>query len=172
MDKDYKELMTQVGDERFSSRFAELEKTIYEFIKEAGYVGQVECNERILYHVLLDYYSDIERLKVFHDIEHTKTDKVIAYLIYWILRRKPIQFTYSEEEKDIFPNERFACYLLVNECLWKDYDGNLDEKGYKQLDNYMDLVLYYFKYRQLNPQVIELMIESFKMGRWFPINPT
>ncbi|MCM1498867.1 MAG: hypothetical protein NC124_10425 [Clostridium sp.] len=32
------------------------------------------------------------------------------------------------------------------------------------LDKYIDLLLYYFKYRELNPQVIELIIESFKMG--------
>ena len=28
----------------------------------------------------------------------------------------------------------------------------------------IDLVLYYLKYRECNPQVLELMIESFKMG--------
>ena len=32
------------------------------------------------------------------------------------------------------------------------------------LDEYIDLLLYYLKYRECNPQVLELMIESFKMG--------
>ena len=34
----------------------------------------------------------------------------------------------------------------------------------KKLDDYMEMVLYYFKYRECNPQVVELVIESFKMG--------
>lgn len=170
MEKDYTELLAKIGEENFSNRFAELEKTINTFLEEAGYEGQFECNERILYHVLLDYYSDIDRLKEFHDIIHTKTDKVMAYLIYWIVRRKPVQFMYNKDEKDIFVNERFACYLVINECLWKESEYRLDEDGYEKVDNYIELLLYYFKYRQLNPQVIELMIESFKIGRLFPIH--
>jgi hypothetical protein len=170
MEKDYQELMHDVGEKKFSSRFDELLKTINDFLQEAQYDDNVVCNERILYHVLLDYYSDIRRLKEFHDILHTKTDKVMAYLIFWIVRRKPIQYTkFSEDEKDIFVNERFACYLLINECLWKEGYYKINDGEAEQVDAYIDLLLYYFKYRQINPQVIELMIESFKIGRLFPI---
>lgn len=35
-------------------------------IDEAGYGGHVECNERILLNVLLDYWADIFRLKDLH----------------------------------------------------------------------------------------------------------
>ena len=171
MEETYVELLSEVGEENFASRFDELLKLIDKFLNEAGYKNSVTCNERILYHVLLDYYSDIARLKDFHSIMHTKSDKVMAYLIFWIVRRKPIQFSeFTEEEKDIFVNERFACFLLVNECLWKDPNYKLSGDELEEVDRYIELLLYYFKYRPIHPQVIELMIESFKIGRLFPIN--
>ncbi len=168
MQQDYMELFDKVGREKFESRFTELLKEINAFLHQAQYDGNVVCNERILYHVLLDYYSDILRLKEFHDIKYAKTDKVIAYLIYWIIRRKPIQLKeFSDTEKDIYVNERFACTLLLSECLLNNSDKNLTKEQAQKFDKYVDLLLYYFKYRQVNPQVIELVIESFKIGKFF-----
>lgn len=167
-EKDYSELISEVGEENFQSRLNMLLKQIDDFINISGYTGVVECNERILYHVLLDYYSDIYRLKKFHGIDYTKTDKIVAYTVYWLLRRKPIQFIgFSAEEKDIFVNERFACYFLMQECLLRRCDYKLEGEAVKQVDDYIEMVLYYFKYRPVNAQVIELMIESFKIGRLF-----
>lgn len=162
---DYTELIANVGKENFESRFHELLDSINKFLSEAKYPDTVICNERILYHVLLDYFSDIARLKEFHKIKHAKSDKVIAYTIYWIVRRKPIQLTeFSDSEYDIFVNERYACNLLLAECLLEN-DTNITKNDVlEQFDKYIDLLLYYFKYRALNPQVIELLIESFKMG--------
>lgn len=162
---DYKDLLEKVGKDNFESRFHELLNSMNKFLSEAKYPDSIICNERILYHVLLDYYSDIARLKEFHKIKHTKSDKVIAYIIYWILRRKPIQLTeFSDSEYDIFVNERYACNLLLAECLLENDAGITNNSVLEQLDKYIDLLLYYFKYRALNPQVIELLIESFKMG--------
>ncbi len=173
MYRDYKELIKKVGEDDFQSRLEELTRLIDTFLQEAGFNDYAACNERILYHVLLDYYSDIFRLEEFHEIAHPKTDKITAYLIYWILRRKPIQFLcFSEDEKDIFVNERFACTLLLNECLLEDNDYKLNKTVLEKADAYLDLILYYFKYRPYNAQVIELLIESFKMGRYFPITTT
>lgn len=174
MRTDYQELLKDIGKDNFNSRFDELLKQINAFLSEAKYDESVNCNERILYHALLDYYSDIARLKDFHEIKHTKTDKKMAYLVYWIQRRKPIQFgEYLSKEKDIFVNERFCCYLLINECLLQSSDAainiKLDEEKMSMFDRYIDMVYYYLKYRQVDPQVLELVIETFKAGRLFPI---
>ena len=169
MISDYKKLMNEIGEDNFTNRLNELLRSADAFLNEAGYNTSIVCNERILYHVLLDFYSDIARLQEFHEIKNTKTDKVMAYLIFWIVRRKPIQIPVScQEERDIFVNERFACYLLINECLLQDDQYKLNNDGLNKVDRYIELLLYYFKYRQINPQVIELVIESFKIGRLFP----
>lgn len=79
-------------DEKNESRLRELINSANEFIKEAGYDQYVRCDERIMLNVLIDYYTDIYRLKEFHDIELVRTEKVIAYTVAWIVRRKPLQF--------------------------------------------------------------------------------
>lgn len=161
----YRDMIHEIGEEKFESRFMELKKTADEFIKEAGYEGYVECNERILIQVLLDYWTDIFRLKDFHEIEKTRTDKIFSYTIAWIIKRKPLQFIhYPSDEKDIYVNERFAAFLLLNECLLCGEKRFVKKEDLKKLDSYICTVLYYFKYRECNPQVVELMIESFKMG--------
>ena len=168
MEKDYSEIIKQVGINDFHNRLLEMQRTINAFLSEAEYPNWVCCNNRILYHALLDYYADITRLKEFHSIKHTKTDKVVAYMVYWILRRKPIQLNQdSDDEKDIFVNERFACNFLLAECLLENINSQLTSDLEEKLDKYIDLLLYYFKYRPINPQVIELLIESFKMGNAF-----
>lgn len=175
MQQNYIELIHEVGEKEFDSRFSEIQKQINEFLVAAGYIstieetGCVECNDRILYHVLLDYYSDIHRLKEFHQIKHTKTDKNIAYLSYWILKRKPIQATNSiAEDKDIFINERFVCYIIIYECLQLKQENSvsrkLDEQQRIRYEKYIDLLLYFLKYRECTAQMLELLIETFKMG--------
>lgn len=120
------------------------------------------------------FYADIMRLSEFHHIDEVKTDKIVTYTTFWILKRKPIQLLqFSDKEKDIFVNERFACCFLINECLsdtsFGKIDGKIDNFNRKYYEEYIDLLLYYFKYRTLNPQVLELVIETFKIGRLFPV---
>lgn len=161
---DYSNLLKKFGLEEFKSRFNDIKNSADAFIKQAGFENNVYCNERILSQMLLDYYSDIDRLKEFHNIERVRPEKIFAYTISWIIRRKPLQYSNnSKEEKDIFINERFAVYILLNDCMCSgnmlvppDYQKNLDE--------YIDLLLYHFKYRRCDPQTIELAISSFKMG--------
>ena len=163
---DYSDLIKTFGIEEFKSRFEQIEKSAEDFIKESGFEKTVYCNERILAQLLLDYYSDIERLKDFHSIKRVRTEKIFAYTIAWIIRRKPLQYKdNSVEEKDVFVNERFAAYLLLNECMCCGKEFVLPEHK-KDLDEYIDLLFYYFKYRECNPQTIELAISSFKMGTY------
>lgn len=162
----YEEVIKKTGGiEVIEERFKWLRDVSTDFVNEAGYADTVICNDRILLHVVLDYFSDIQRLKDFHGIEKVRTDKIFAYTVKWILKRKPLQFkSESIDELDIFVNERFALFLMINECILKDVDKVLESEGMKKFDEYLDYVLYYFKYRECNAQVIELMIESFKMG--------
>lgn len=158
----YVDMINEIGKDKFKARLKELKKSADEFIKEAGYSETVRCNERILAHTLLDYYADISRLKDFHEIELIRTEKIFAYTIAWIIKRKPLQFI-NTNEKDIYVNERFAAYLMINECLHCG-EKNIAPSDQDDLNEYIDLIFYYLKYRECNPQVLELAMESFKMG--------
>lgn len=161
----YDEIVKRVGKKKFEERFEELIKSANVYIQEAGYEGHVQCNQRIMLNVMLDYFADIFRLKEFHDIEKVRTEKIFAYTVAWLVRRKPLQFIHdTDEEKDMFVNERFAAYLLLNECLLGGEKKVVSDENKSKLDEYIELLLYYFKYRECNPQVLELAIESFKMG--------
>ena len=161
----YNQLIKNDEKGKFESRLTELIETANAFIEEAGYSEYVRCDERIMMNVVLDYMADIHRLKEFHNIDRIRTEKIIAYTISWIVRRKPLQFIESpKHEIDIFVNERFAAYLMINECLADDNKKFISNKNQKKFIEYTDLLLYYFKYRECNPQVFELAIESFKMG--------
>ena len=70
----------------------------------------------------------------------------------------------AEDEKDIYVNERFATFLMLNECLLCGEKRFVGSENQSRLDEYINLLFYYFKYRECNPQVVELAIESFKMG--------
>lgn len=167
----YKELLEVFSEEKIKERFFFIKNKAIAFLDAASYSNTVQCNDRILMHVIVDYFSDILRLKEFHDIEYTNRDKITAYMIYWILRRKPLQFINVdiESEKDIFVNERFALSIFVNECVFCDMEKEqipmLLEEDAKKFDTYIELVQYYFQYRECSAQVLELLIASFKMGR-------
>ena len=163
--RDYNYILNRVGLKKFRERLDEMMDSAERYIQEAGYSEHVICNERIMLNVLLDYFADIFRLKDFHGIENTRTEKIFAYTAAWIVKRKPLQFIHdTDEEKDIFVNERFAVFLILNECLLCGERRFVSEENRVKLDEYIDLLLYYLKYRECNPQVLELMIESFKMG--------
>ena len=131
----YSQFLKGEQKDKFQSRLEELIKTANKFIDEAGYSEYVRCDEWIMMNAC------------------------------WIIRRKTLQFfKYPENEKDIFVNERFAGYLIINECLSDDERKYIPEQYQKKFIEYTDLLLYYLKYRECNSQVLELAIESFKMG--------
>ena len=145
----YEDMIEKIGEDRLHEKYTEILASANHFIEEAGYESHVECNERILFSLILDYYADLFRLKDFHGIEWIRTEKSFAYLIAWIVRRKPL---------------RFATFLMLNECLLCGEKRFVGRENQSRLDEYINLLFYYFKYRECNPQVIELAIESFKMG--------
>ncbi len=164
----YESLIETVGEKTINEFMGFLQEQCEQFLREASYEGSVVCNDRILFHALLDYYSDIERLKQFHHIQNIRTNKVFAYVAYWILRRKPLQFVAEDiAETDIFVNERFVMFLVINECLLEGVNYALSMDGQKKFDEYVDFLFYYFKYRECSPQALELLIETFKIGLEF-----
>ena len=126
--ENYRELIDEVGVDKFRERFEELQKTAMEFIEMAGFSETAYCNERILMQVILDYFMDVMRLKEFHSIERIRTEKLFAYTISWIVRRKPIQFRRGSNTIDEAWrfSERFSGIAMLRHASWVlMYSGKL-----------------------------------------------
>lgn len=85
-----------------------------EFLKSQKLESEVRLDEVLLMHAVLDYFSDVSRLKKFHHIHHINETKVIAYETFWLLRRKPLQVvTQRQDDFLAFINEKFVFSRLA-----------------------------------------------------------
>lgn len=160
---DYSEIIDIVGEERINERLCALHDIYGKFLIETGFHDKedISLNDRVLMHSILDYFTDITRLKSFHDIDLVNQDKIISYEISWMLRRKPIQIIRADREELVYVNEKFALEILVNHLTAGTVD---DFSGNRTIIAYCNVLLYYLKYRNYDAKVLEIIISSFKAG--------
>jgi hypothetical protein len=119
-----------------------------------------------LTHAVMDYYSDIQRLKEYQKIERVNEIKIKAYETFWLLKRKPIQLMKQlEDDKMLYVNEKFLLTRLTSFMLGEDMNIPLVEDKKKAYTNYLDTLYYYLKFRRCDAQAIELMLLAFQAGR-------
>lgn len=162
----YGELLEEFGDDVISSRYAFLYEEAEEFLRSQGMTGEVTVNEVLMMHAVLDYFSDVSRLKKFHHINHINEIKVVAYESFWLLRRKPLQVCAQGQQDDLlaFVNEKFVFSRIAAFLVKEHKNLVLKQEDKKSFVNYLDTLYYYLKYRQYDPQMLELMILGFKAG--------
>ena len=97
----YDGLLEEFSEEVIQSRYAVFYEEIEEFAKSLGIREKIQISESLLSHAVLDYFTDISRLKHFHQAKHINSLKVISYETYWLLRRKPIQILVEDVYGDI-----------------------------------------------------------------------
>jgi hypothetical protein len=134
-----------------------------EFIEYHKLDNKVTINRRMLVEAIHDYFVDTDRTKNFHNIEHTNTEKVYAYIAYWLLRRKPIQviekFNGCEFINEIFITLCIASSIATEKKITKDQKvHNPSFKVFKEL------LFNNLKYRHVSQQSLELMVEAFFCG--------
>ena len=142
----YSGLLEEFSEDVIRSRYAFLYKECMEFLKSQNLESEVRLDEVLLMHAVLDYFSDVSRLKKFHHIHHINETKVIAYETFWLLRRKPLF-------------SRLAAFLVGHRK-----DQVLREQDKKAFMNYLDTLYYFLKYRQYDPKMLELMLLGFRAG--------
>jgi len=87
------------------------------FLKKNG-LGEdhVVVNGNNLIRAVVDYFTDIVRIKEFHPITNTNKEKIISYMTYWLLKRKPLQavkdFEGCEFINELFVNNYIIATLL------------------------------------------------------------
>ena len=162
---DYREFLNTTEDmyNKVESRFCSIHDIYLNFVDIMKLNDRVDImmNDRVLIHAIMDYFSDIARLKEFHNIDLVNRDKVISYESSWLLRRKPIQILNVEKEDLVYINEKFVLTILVNHLT----NGSVSDISSEEiLSNFCDALLYYFKFRNYEPKVIEMLIMAFKAG--------
>ncbi|MCH5152253.1 MAG: hypothetical protein J1F65_06345 [Clostridiales bacterium] len=153
-----------IKEERYKSRYEALLNDINNYIKASKLdKTQVVLNKYSLSCMLVDFFMDIGRLKEFHHIDRINSIKIVSYISYWFLRRKPIQVL-SDEDSLLYINEKFIT-LYILDFLMNDERGNILDREEKGLVAFREQLCYYLKYRHFDAQSIEMILMSFFAGQ-------
>ncbi|MCI9620562.1 MAG: hypothetical protein HFG85_11500 [Dorea sp.] len=170
MDKEQIKKLKEELNDSFSDSYINnagllVHKLAEEFYKENKLEGNVYFNDNIFEYCLIDILVDIARLKHFHDISRVNYIKFIAYTASWCLKRKPFQLIEGCDEKYIYVNERFALTILLQAsgCYDENFDYSAEDQ--QELINTIKQMIYHLKYRNTNPQTLELLLIGMNAGK-------
>lgn len=162
----YKDVLDNFGEKKISERYDSICELLNGFIKRNKYEGKVIVCASIVNQLIIDYFTDLYRLKEFHHIDLANYIKITAYMSYWLARRKPLQIV-EDDVNDIelaFCNENFVLSYIMR-FLQNDVINIYDEDGmYRE---FVSTLSYTLRYRTLTAQMLELMIEGFMGGKVF-----
>lgn len=169
----YDDLINRIGVERVEARYQYIFEEISKFLSSFGRENiekTLYVNERILMHSILEYFEDIEKVKSAHSLEHTNSPKIMAYMAYWLLRRHPIQITDLSESDDdlVFANEKFVLSMLLSFLTLGSESKPLTDEDRDLYIAFVNSFYYFLKFRRLDPQSIEMILLSFRLGGVYP----
>lgn len=162
----YDELMDTVGQEVIESRIMQVSQEMLDFLQANNLEQVAYIHQMALTHAIMDYFSDIQRLKDYQQIEHVNEIKIKAYETFWLLKRKPLQLKEQiEDDRLLYVNEKFLLTRLTSFML--DSEINMPILGEKSIafKNFLNTLYYYLKFRRCDAQSIELMLLAFKAGQ-------
>lgn len=164
---DYEEIVREFTEDVIRSRFEQIYEEMKAFIVSLNIDDIVKINDVILMQALMDYYSDVYRLKKYHKIQHINNIKIKAYETFWLVHRKPIQIVagHLEDDKIIYVNEKFVLSRLVCYLLDDNINTPIVEEKLHAFQNFLDTFYYYLKFRRSDPQSIEMLLLAFKAGQ-------
>lgn len=157
---DNTDIINMFGLETIKDRFEYLYKMIISFIEnfDSKYIS---INTTILEQIIIDYFSSIKEIKSFHMVNNISQAKSCAYMSYWLLRRKPIQLKDSQNDPNLsFINEKFVVFYIM---YFLTGEQKIDASN-DVFCNFMDLLLYFIKYKDTSVDSLELMITAFQAG--------
>jgi hypothetical protein len=136
-------------------------------LEKTGFEEKLRIDEESFQIFIIDYFTDVARIKDFHSIDKINIQKIYSYGIYWFLRRKPIQII--EPIPDNFDiNEKAIIGIFFPKILKEagiEYTKETkNEKLRSRLGAFVNLLFYNIKHRTYTPQSLELAIEAFLCG--------
>jgi hypothetical protein len=146
-------------------RFSTIWNEVVIVVKGMKLESKVRIDEESFQMFILDYFTDIARLKDFQAIERANVNKIYAYTLYWFLKRHSIQLV--EVVPDYFDiNEKIGIAIVMPKILTEagiKYEKMTSDVK-KRMNEFTNLLFYNLKYRLYSAQSIELMIEAFLCG--------
>lgn len=162
----YDELVSVVGEEIIESRIQQISQEMLDFLKINNLEQVAYIHEMALTHAIMDYFSDVQRLKDYQQIEHINEIKIKAYETFWLLQRKPIQLKEQiEDDRLLYVNEKFLLTRLTSFMLENEINMPLIGEKSIAFKNFLNTLYYYLKFRRCDAQSIELMLLAFKAGQ-------
>lgn len=154
-----------IDPDKFKQRYKTLLEGMEAYITGSGYGEKLLVNPSVLAAALRDYFIDINRLKELHDVSHVNSIKIVAYVSYWLLKRKPIQILDVDREL-IYANERFV-FSYIMDFLNKNIEPSDDlySSTKKGIHAFRETLFYFLKYRCNDPSSLEFVITSFFAGQ-------
>lgn len=163
----YKYILEEFGSDVVEKRTNWLKELMDSYIRQENLEETAYVSEEIFFHVIIDYFVDIYRLKSFHGIKKTNLIKIYAYTTYWILRHKPIQLKNGISEDYVFINEMFCTELIRSFLFDNPSDVSIRSEDSQNVNDFINTMLYYFKYRDFTAKSIELALVAFNAGRGY-----
>ena len=162
----YKTILNYFGDDTIQGRYRYLYDKMKEYIEERDQQSELHVCANILQQVVMDYFTDVYRLKEFHKIQYINKIKIAAYEAFWILRRKPLQIQGdASDEKIVFANEGFVTTFFAHEILVPEETIPFAAEKEELFIKYLQHIYYHLKYRNIDKQCLETMLYSFETGR-------
>lgn len=162
----YDMIVKEYSEEVISDRYRYLYDKMKKYIEERKCQDILVINEGLLQQAVMDYFTDVYRLKEFHKIDHINMTKIVAYEVHWLLKRKPIQLPgYVQESKYVYANEGFLTTFIAHELLTPEEKSLLSEQEKQDFLKLLRHINYHLKYRSIDKQTLELMFLSFETGR-------
>lgn len=170
LDAGYDDLVAEFGAEKIRERYVSLLEMLRKFQELQKWQAKTRINELLLGQALLDYYEDVKRIKDFHEnTDYINIIKIVSYQAYWLLRRKPIQILTEDEKELVFANEMFVWFWLY-QVMCENAPNALRFAEDDRIAPFKATVVYYLKYRMINPQTLELMLTAYAAGQYMGLN--
>lgn len=164
----YDKLIAEFTEEVIQSRISQISQEMIDFLNTYELNSVAYINTMALTHAIMDYFSDIERLKDYHNILFVNDIKIKAYETFWLLKRKPIQLKEQiEDDRQLYVNEKFLLSRLSSFMLGDEYNTPLVDDKAKAYRNFLDTLYYYLKFRRCDAQSLEIMLLAFNAGKLF-----
>lgn len=117
----------------------------------------LQINRVVLFNIVISYFDDVDRHKHYHGTELIDQTKQAAFIIKWIARLRPIQFSLPN------PDDATKEILYINEIFAVRCGLAFMELTPQQLPNdiYAD-ALYTIRYRHLDERMLILWLATLQ----------